>query len=384
MNKITVIGLGNYGLDELPYGIYKLLTAGEKVYVRTLEHPVIQELPEVEWHSFDDIYKKHDQFPAVYQEIVAALLAASEKEGVLYAVPGHPMVAESTTQLLLEADAAVEIKGGKSFIDDLFTAAKADPNDGFQLLDATAFDVRQLNIRNALIVTQVYNQIVASDLKITLLEHYPADHPVRIITAARNADAAVTEVPLHELDHEFSESNLTSLFIPAVQGAGLYGELSELDRVMTHLISPDGCPWDQKQTHASLRRYLIEESFEFMEAVDEDDIDHMIEELGDILLQVVFHAALAKREELFDIREVVTVVTDKMIRRHPHVFGDTVVNNLEDLNQVWEQEKRNEGKVKREVKMEKQFADLFMTLYDKVKEGASLEEALQEVKHETR
>ncbi|ULG71860.1 MazG family protein [Macrococcus brunensis] len=384
MNKITVIGLGNYGLDELPYGIYQMLTAGQKVYVRTLKHPVIEELPDVEWESFDAVYEKHEQFPAVYQEIVDTLLKEAEENEVLYAVPGHPMVAESTTQLLLQSDAPIEVKGGKSFIDDLFTAAGADPNDGFQLLDATAFDARHLNIRNALVVTQVYNQIVASDLKITLLDHYPAEHPVKVITAARNHDSEVKEVPLFELDHDFSESNLTSLYIDPVTGTGLYGELTELNSVMATLISPDGCPWDQKQTHQSLRRYLIEESFELIEAIDADDIDHMIEELGDILLQVVFHAALARRDELFDIREVIEAVTDKMIRRHPHVFGDAVVNNLDDLNQVWEQEKKNEGKEKRDIKVEKQFADLFMALYEKVKEGVSLEEALQEVKYETR
>ncbi|TDL94243.1 MazG family protein [Macrococcus brunensis] len=384
MNKITVIGLGNYGLDELPYGIYQMLTAGQKVYVRTLKHPVIEELPDVEWESFDAVYEKHEQFPAVYQEIVDTLLKEAEENEVLYAVPGHPMVAESTTQLLLQSDAPIEVKGGKSFIDDLFTAAGADPNDGFQLLDATAFDARHLNIRNALVVTQVYNQIVASDLKITLLDHYPAEHPVKVITAARNHDSEVKEVPLFEMDHDFSESNLTSLYIDPVTGTGLYGELTELNSVMATLISPDGCPWDQKQTHQSLRRYLIEESFELIEAIDADDIDHMIEELGDILLQVVFHAALARRDELFDIREVIEAVTDKMIRRHPHVFGDAVINNLDDLNQVWEQEKKNEGKEKRDIKVEKQFADLFMALYEKVKEGVSLEEALQEVKYETR
>lgn len=384
MNKITVIGLGNYGLDELPYGIYQMLTAGRKVYVRTLKHPVIEELPAVQWESFDSIYEKHEQFPAVYQEIVDTLLREAEETEVLYAVPGHPMVAESTTQLLLASEAPIEVKGGKSFIDDLFTAAGADPNDGFQMLDATAFDARHLNIRNALVVTQVYNQIVASDLKITLLEHYPPEHPVKVITAARNHEAEVREVPLYELDHDFSESNLTSLYMAPVTGSALYGELNELTSVMATLISPDGCPWDQKQTHQSLRRYLIEESYELMEAIDADDIDHMIEELGDILLQVVFHAALARRDELFDIREVIEAVTDKMVRRHPHVFGDAVVNNLDDLSQVWEQEKKNEGKEQRDIKVEKQFADLFMSLYEKVQEGASLEEALQEVKDETR
>ncbi|WP_243720025.1 MazG nucleotide pyrophosphohydrolase domain-containing protein [Macrococcus lamae] len=386
MNEITIIGLGNYGLDELPIGIYKLLNHTETVYVRTLHHPVIDELPDVNWHSFDEIYEQHDQFEAVYDEIVELLVAASKQGPVVYAVPGHPMVAETTTQLLLNReDVTVTIKGGKSFIDDLFTAVNYDPNDGFQLLDATQFDTNHINIRNALIVTQVYNQIVASDLKISLMTKYPDDHPVVIITGARGVTSDYQQVPLFEMDHDFKESNLTSLFIPPVTRDGLNSEFSTLNDVIRTLISPDGCPWDQKQTHQSLKRYLIEESYELMNAIDADDIDNMVEELGDILLQVVFHAALAEREELFDSREVVESITDKMIRRHPHVFGDEKISTVEELNGVWETAKRKEGKEPRPFKMEKAFADVVMAIYDYIQEGKTIEEAVKEVAHhETR
>ena len=120
------------------------------------------------------------------------------------------------------------------------------------------------------------------------------------------------------------------------------------------------------QTHETLKRYIIEEAFELIEAIDEADIDHMIEELGDVLLQVMLHSAIGKKEGYFDIREVVGVLTSKMVRRHPHVFGEEKADSLDALYEIWQKEKQKEGKVKRE-KLEKIFADYFLKLYDKTK-----------------
>lgn len=385
MNNITIIGLGNYGLDELPLGIYKYLKDANVVYARTTDHPVVDQLPEVTWKSFDYIYESYDQFYEVYEAIVEELVELSRVEPIIYAVPGHPIVAETTTQLLLKRkDVVVEIMGGKSFIDDLFTTVGYDPNDGFTMLDATDIAPERINIRTSLIVTQVYNQIVASDLKITLMEKYPDNHEVIIVTGASNSSSVKKTVPLYELDHDFESSNLTSVFVPSVTGASLNIELSELINVMGQLTSEKGCPWDKEQTHQSLRRYLIEESYELIEAIDSEDIDHMIEELGDVLLQVVFHATIAKNNEWFRMEDIVKSITDKMVRRHPHVFSDAQVNSIDDLYDVWNDVKKEEGKVERTVKMEKQFANLFMALYDKVQNGYSLERALEEVNYETR
>ena len=142
-------------------------------------------------------------------------------------------------------------------------------------------------------------------------------------------------------------------------------------------MSEEGCPWDKVQTHETLKRYVLEEAFELIEAIDEDDIDHMIEELGDILLQVMLHAAIGKKEAYFDVREVIQTLTSKMIRRHPHVFGDQEANDIEDLKKIWNDEKQKEGKVKRE-KLEKIFADYFLKLYDNTKLEGYGEQSLKE------
>ena len=120
--------------------------------------------------------------------------------------------------------------------------------------------------------------------------------------------------------------------------------LDELVEVMDRLLGPGGCPWDREQTHASLTRYLIEETYEVIEAIDENDMEQLKEELGDLLLQIVFHSALAARQGAFDINQVTQTVTEKMINRHPHVFGTMPLATSDEVLDKWEGFKKKEGK----------------------------------------
>jgi tetrapyrrole methylase family protein/MazG family protein len=384
-HKITIVGLGNYGLDELPLGIYKFLQQQTIVYTRTKEHPVINELSDLlTFYSFDDIYEANDSFEAVYEEIVQQLVSLAQEQEVVYAVPGHPRVAETTTALLLDyaqehAELEVEVLGGKSFIDDVFEAVAIDPNDGFTLLDATSLVVEQLNKRNHVLITQVYSSMVAGDLKVTLMETYQDDHEVYIVNGARGRNAQVIATPLYELDHHIDAfTNLSSVLIPKdTESEHYYSDFKYATHIIDRLVDDnDGCPWDREQTHDSLKRYLLEESFELFEAIDNEDDWHMIEELGDILLQVLLHASIGKKEGYFDINEIVYSLVDKMIRRHPHIFGDQEAENIEDLNTIWADAKAQEGKKER-VKFEKVFAQYFLKMYDKTKNMTLDEEALR-------
>lgn len=384
-HKITIVGLGNYGLDELPLGIYKFLQQQTLVYTRTKEHPVIDELSDMlTFDSFDVIYEENDSFEAVYEEIVRQLLSFANEQDVVYAVPGHPRVAETTTTLLLNYvqeydDIEVEVLGGKSFIDDVFEAVKLDPNDGFTLLDATSLEVEQLNKRNHVLITQVYSSMIAGDLKVTLMELYKDDHEVYIVNGARGNKAQVTATPLYELDHYIDTfTNLSSVFIPKdTKSEHYYSDFNFATSIIDRLVDDNaGCPWDREQTHDSLKRYLLEESFELFEAIDNEDDWHIIEELGDILLQVLLHASIGKKEGYLDINEIVYSLVDKMIRRHPHIFGDEEVNDVEDLKVIWSDAKAKEGKKER-VKFEKVFAQYFLKMYDKTKNMTLDEEALK-------
>lgn len=117
---------------------------------------------------------------------------------------------------------------------------------------------------------------------------------------------------------------------------------AELVQIMSRLRADDGCPWDREQTHATLRTYLLEEAHEVLEAVDAGDDDGLCEELGDVLLQIVFHAQIAAEDDRFTVDDVCGAIADKLIRRHPHVFGDVHVDDAAQVKTNWDQIKRQE------------------------------------------
>ncbi|WP_336866294.1 nucleoside triphosphate pyrophosphohydrolase [Peribacillus frigoritolerans] len=349
MNEITIIGLGAGDLEQLPLGIYKKLVQTEQCYVRTADHPVIGDLKRegINFTAFDGIYEKHDQFEDVYEEIAETLLDEASNRSVLYAVPGHPMVAEKTVQLLLEKGPAlgiaIKLEGGQSFLDPLFQAVRIDPIEGFQLLDGTDLSPDDLHITQHMIIGQVYDAFSASDVKLTLMEKLPDDYEVYIVTAAGSSQEKVTKCALFELDRQMELSNLTSVYVPPVKDEALrYREFSKLRRVIAELRGPDGCPWDKKQTHESLKKYLIEEAYELIDSIDEGDDEGMVGELGDVLLQVMLHSQIGEDEGMFTIDDVIEGITAKMIRRHPHVFGDVEVNGEEDVLVNWQKIKEDE------------------------------------------
>ncbi|GAB6259668.1 bifunctional methyltransferase/pyrophosphohydrolase YabN [Peribacillus sp. N1] len=349
MNEITIIGLGAGDLDQLPLGIYKKMLQTEQCFIRTIDHPVIGDLKKegINFTAFDGIYEKHDQFEAVYEEIAGTLLQEASNRSVLYAVPGHPMVAEKTVQLLLEKGPAlgiaIKLEGGQSFLDPLFQAVKIDPIEGFQLLDGTDLSPDDLHITQHMIIGQVYDAFSASNVKLTLMEKLPDDYEVYIVTAAGSSQEKVTRCALFELDRQMELSNLTSVYVPPVREEALrYREFSKLRQVIAELRGPEGCPWDKKQTHESLKKYLIEEAYELIDSIDEEDDEGMVGELGDVLLQVMLHSQIGEDEGMFTIDDVIEGITAKMIRRHPHVFGDVEVNGEEDVLVNWQKIKENE------------------------------------------
>ncbi|WP_152442785.1 nucleoside triphosphate pyrophosphohydrolase [Bacillus sp. THAF10] len=349
MRKITVLGLGAGDLEQLPIGVYRELMNAEHLFLRTKEHPVIGELEKegLNYQSFDTIYEQNDAFDSVYEAICQELLSKSEHQPIIYAVPGHPLVAEMTVQLLLqkekEGQVSLEIKGGQSFLDPMFTAIGLDPIEGFQFHDATALVKEAIEPTQAMIFCQVYDSFIASEVKLTLMELLPDDYPVTVVTAVGSSMESIIEVPLYELDRVTQINNLTSVYVPPVKEEELlYKRFSFFRQTIATLRGPDGCPWDQKQTHTSLMKYLIEEAYELLDAIDEEDTDGIIEELGDVLLQVMLHAQIGEDDGYFSIDDVIEGINEKMIRRHPHVFGEVSVEDADDVVQNWEQIKAEE------------------------------------------
>ncbi|WP_284036738.1 nucleoside triphosphate pyrophosphohydrolase [Neobacillus sp. 114] len=347
--KIEIVGLGAGDLQQLQVGVYRKLIKGQQLFLRTKEHPVVAELVKegMVYTSFDSVYEKHEQFEDVYQEIAENLLEKAQSESVTYAVPGHPLVAERTVQILLEngAKAGVEIVigGGQSFIDALFTSLKIDPIDGFQLLDGTSLEAGQLQIDQHIIISQVYDAFVASNVKLTLMEKLPDDYEVYIVSAAGSQEESIMKVPLYEVDRNLSIDNLRSIYVPPVQEEEiLWRTFPKLRNIIAHLRGPNGCPWDKEQTHESLKKYLIEETYEVIEAINSEDIDHLIEELGDVLLQVLLHAQIGEDDGYFSIEDVIEGLSAKMVRRHPHVFGGAEAANANEVVKNWQEIKKQE------------------------------------------
>ncbi|MFC5468591.1 nucleoside triphosphate pyrophosphohydrolase [Cohnella suwonensis] len=355
--SITIVGLGSGGEDQLTLGILKTLERSSLRFARTADHPAIADLATrgIVFESFDRIYESNDSFEAVYEAIASELLnvaANNPSTPVVYAVPGHPMVAERAVQLLRERapadNIALTILGGESFLDQAFTRLGFDPIEGFQLLDAAGLSREHLRPRLHTVIGQVYDAFTASEVKLTLMGVYPDDHEVVVAQALgiRNQESIHT-IPLHELDRLDAYGNLTLVYVPASSDERLLRRSFErLHEIVQILRSPNGCPWDREQTHLSIRRHFIEETFEAIEAIDLDDPDGMKEEFGDVILQVLLHSQMEEETGAFDVYDVLAELNDKLIFRHPHVFGGENAQDAEEALANWEQMKAEEKKRK--------------------------------------
>jgi tetrapyrrole methylase family protein/MazG family protein len=347
--SITIVGLGPGDPGDITRRAWQALTEAQVVYLRTRIHPTVAHLPEgPTYHAFDELYEAADDFAAVYGAIVTRLVEAAGQGAVLYAVPGDPMVAEGTVTRLLaacaERDIPTTVISGVSFIERTLAALKTDALDGLQLHDAISVAAAYhppLNPDFPALIAQVYGQAVASDLKLTLMNQYPDEHAVTLITAAGTPQQALHAVPLYQIDR-LPVDHLTSLWVPPLQTASVTS-FEGLQNTMAHLRAPEGCPWDREQDHQTLRKYLIEEAYEVLEAIDEGDPAELASELGDLLLQVVFHAQVAIEAGDFTMSDIIRAIDDKMKRRHPHVWGEVDVKG--DAGQVvanWQQIKEQE------------------------------------------
>ncbi|MDQ0918671.1 tetrapyrrole methylase family protein/MazG family protein [Paenibacillus sp. V4I5] len=217
------------------------------------------------------------------------------------------------------------------------------------MLDATSLSRYTLNPQLHTVIGQVYDSLTASDLKISLMDAYSDDYRVVVGHSLGVAgEEQIIEVPLHELDHVKGYGNLSLVWVPkSEKDEDYYRTFGRLHEIVQILRSPEGCPWDREQTHASLRKNLIEEAYEVLETIDEDDPEHMCEELGDLLLQVMLHAQMEEEIGTFTVYDVIATLNEKLIRRHPHVFGENKAEDADEALVNWNamkaEEKRKKG-----------------------------------------
>ncbi len=342
MAHITILGLGPGDFSLLTLRAHALLQDTDELWLRTRHHPVVDKLPaHIRVASFDDLYEQATDFATLYDTIASRVLDLGRRpEGVVYAVPGHPWVGELTVRLIAQRAAderiRVDIGDGLSFIEPTLAALQVDALDNIQLCDATTFAARYappFEPDRPALIAQIYNRLVASEVKVLLLDLYPADHPVTLVDAAGTAHESVVSMPLYQLDHRDDWALLSSLYVPPLNKPA---SLTALMDVVAHLRAPDGCPWDREQDHRTLRPYLLEEAYEVLEALDRDDVHALREELGDLVLQVALHAQIATEYGEFTIADVLAGLIEKLIYRHPHVFGDRTVQSAQEVLQNWE------------------------------------------------
>jgi tetrapyrrole methylase family protein/MazG family protein len=323
---LTIIGLGTRADDVSVRGLRTLETA-ERIFLRTEKTCVTATLTarNLAYTALDSLYETCEDYDELSRAIALAVLSAKETN-VAYAVPGGATLGDSTVAALIalckERDIEHEVIPAASW--ENYAAAAAGGIDHALVFPAGDFAQLRPDPHLWLLVIELDNREVAGELKLRLLDHYPAEHAVLFQGQI---------LPLHELDRQRDYAYDATLAVPPVQLADLDRfSFDHLCEIVARLRDPiDGCPWDKVQTHESLRPYVIEEAYEAADAIDSGDPARLADELGDVLLQVALHAQIADEHGNFDVNEITTAVCRKMISRHSHLFGGDTAATVADV-----------------------------------------------------
>ncbi len=346
MNKLTVVTLGTGGEAYVTRGAERALRQAERVVLRTGRHPLAGFLQKegVAFETLDSLYEECGDFDTFNRAAAVLLLSLCEKGPVCYAVSD---AAFDNTVMTLERlkprEADVEVLPGVSHADRCL-AALSLRSPSIRLFAASEFREARVSPAEPLLLCELHSRECAGDCKLRLMELLPEE--AQVIFFSGNGETGELEkrpIPLLELDRQEAYDHLSAAYVPAaaMEERTRY-DMDDLVRVMRRLRAPDGCPWDREQTHESLLTNLLEESYEYIQAVRDGDVEHMYDELGDVLLQVAFHAEIARQHGDFDILDVTTAICRKMIERHTHIFGAEKADTADEVLTNWEALKRRQ------------------------------------------
>jgi len=343
MPGVTIVGVGPGDPKLLTAEAREVLTAAAEVHTRTTRHPALAALPiSTAVIPLETLSAGESPPDDACAGLVQALLALGRRpQGVVYAVPGHPLVGDSAAASLIDAcrqeGLPCRVVGGVSLLEAACEALGIDAvAAGLQLVDP--LNPRPDPARPALLAPLPGVPLLAA-LRDRLLDLYPADHAAVIITTTR---PQLHEGALADLADAPSPDAPACLYLPALPPDRNFRTFGGLEGIVRRLRAPGGCPWDRAQTHESLKPFLLEETYEALVALDEADPHKLREELGDLLLQVLLHTEIAGESGEFRLADVVEGIGRKLIRRHPHVFADVQVDTPEQVVSNWEAIKRHE------------------------------------------
>lgn len=367
---LTIVGLGPGDWETLTIEAISTLRAAHEVFVRTAVHPSLDpirsQLPEVEFRTFDYLYESLPSLNSVYQRIVEEIARLTTERGrLVYAVPGSPSLGESTVAMLLQrfrgSDVTIRIVQGLSYVEPILAAVGCVDASWVQVIDGSELSL--LSRENAvgeaagedeplpwrapmptapLVVSYLYDRETASGVKLWLGRYYPDEHLVDVVQSGGTSHAATLSIPLHDLDRVDEVDHRTALFVPALAEIDDVRTFAGMMQLTRRLRGPGGCPWDREQTHASLKPYLLEETYEVLDALDSGDPSLIAEEFGDLLYQITIHAQVGAEEGTFTIEDIIENIMAKLIGRHPHVFGDMELESAQDVRHAWESFKQRQ------------------------------------------
>lgn len=333
-----MVALGPGDKGYLTLAALEALEGADRVLLRTERHGALELLRArgVPFTALDTLYDSADDFDSLAEAAADEVLRIAAEGPVCYGVP-DPLT-DATVARLRDKGASLRIIAGVPSGDALRAhalEAGLPYSESFACVTAMDMPLHRIDPRIPLLIIELNSRLLAGEVKLRLLDVYPPELPVL-------HDGGI--VPLSSLDRGERYDHRSGVFIPAV-------ELSQRERytfadllgVMRRLRDPvNGCPWDTKQTHDSLRQYLIEEAYEVVDAIQSGDMERIADELGDVLLQVVFHAQIGEEHGNFSIGDVTTAICRKMIQRHAHIWGDVTCRTPEEVILSWEAIKKKE------------------------------------------
>lgn len=332
MYKITILGM-NKNADKLT------CLKDKKVILRTKICDASKVLDDigVEYITLDNIYDDAKDFDMLDKMLADEVIRIAKEEEVLYIVPGSAVTLDGSVNEIFKSYNDVEILAGDAPEYDLFSNCKhANASCGYAVIPAGCLEEGMFSPRLPLVVTALDNNYLLSDIKILLSDEYGDEHDVII-----GDKKGYQKIKIYEMDRYQGCDHNTMVYVPVRTKQARY-DIHELQNVFRKLRSPEGCPWDREQTHKSIKRNLLEECAEVLDAIDNDDMAELCDELGDVLLQVVFHSTMAEERGDFELRDVCDNLARKLIKRHPHVFSDAVAQNSDEVKKIWESVKHDD------------------------------------------
>ena len=346
--SITVVSLGPGDPGLLTLQSAEALRSARMLFLRTARHRAVKWLEEqgIAFASLDDMYDRYDDFDEMHRAMARLLWNKAAEKPVTYAVI-DAAADESLAALrdTLPPEGKLTVLPGVSMADSCLALLPPDlPRSGnVRILPAVSWEKATHDPSLPLLITEIWNPVLAGDLKLWLTDLYDDEQEIVLFPSSAKIDRKPVCIPLMELDRQRTYDHTVCIYLPAV---GLQERqrycFQDLVDILAILRSPDGCPWDREQTHESLRKYLIEEAYETIGAIDSGDPDAIADELGDVLLQIVFHADVAKSHQDFTISDVTTAICRKMIFRHAHIFGTDHCETAEDVSANWDRLKKQE------------------------------------------